>query len=169
MKFFEIDTKKIFSNLSFGEQKKVQIAFALAQHPEILILDEPTTGIDPTGRSNILDMLMDFMQDENHSILLSTHITSDLDKIADYVTLIDKGEIVFSQDKNSMQENFRLVRASKDTFTEAEKKELIGVKENSFGIEAITTSKTLAEKPGVTAVIPTIEDIMIHLVGNSDR
>ena len=168
LNFFEINTKKVFDKLSFGEKKKVQIAFSLALHPEILILDEPTTGIDPTGRADILDMLMDFMQDENHTIMLSTHVTSDLDKIADYVTLIDKGEIIFSKDKNYMQDNLRLIRAEKNAFTDIEKASLIGLKENSFGIEAITTSKELAEKPGVTSVVPTIEDIMVHLVGHED-
>lgn len=169
LKHFEINTKKVFDDLSFGEKKKVQLAFTLALHPQVLILDEPTTGIDPTGRADILDMLMDFMQDENHSILLSTHITSDLDKIADYVTLIDNGKIIFSEDKNDLQEKLRLIRAEKNTFTEKEKSALIGIKENSFGIEAITTDLSLAEKDGVNAVIPTVEEIMIHLVGNSDN
>ena len=168
IKHFEINENTVIDKLSFGTKKKIQIIAALALNPQILVLDEPTTGIDPSGRADILDMLADFMLDENHSILMSTHITSDLDKIADYITLIDKGEIIFSEDKVTLQDNYRLIRAENDAFTEEEKQKLIGIKKNAFGIEALTRDKAITQKQGVTAVVPNVEDIMLRFTDSAE-
>ena len=167
--FFRISEKQRLDKLSFGMKKKVQIIFALCLKPQVLILDEPTTGIDPSDREEILDMLMDFMQDENHTIMLSTHITSDLDKIADYITLIDDGEIVFSESKIDLQDKYRLIRCNEEQINESDREKLIGIKKNSFGIEALTKDKEIASKPGISSAIPTVEEIMVHFTEKEEK
>ena len=167
--FFRISEKQRLDKLSFGMKKKVQIIFALCLKPQVLILDEPTTGIDPSDREEILDMLMDFMQDENHTIMLSTHITSDLDKIADYITLIDDGEIVFSESKIDLQDKYRLIRCNEEQINESDRENLIGIKKNSFGIEALTKDKEIASKPGISSAIPTVEEIMVHFTEREEK
>lgn len=167
--FFRISEKQRLDKLSFGMKKKVQIIFALCLKPQVLILDEPTTGIDPSDREEILDMLMDFMQDENHTIMLSTHITSDLDKIADYITLIDDGEIVFSESKIDLQDKYRLIRCNEEQINESDREKLIGIKKNSFGIEALTKDKEIASKPGISSAIPTVEEIMVHFTEREEK
>lgn len=167
--FFRISEKQRLDKLSFGMKKKVQIIFALCLKPQVLILDEPTTGIDPSDREEILDMLMDFMQDENHTIMLSTHITSDLDKIADYITLIDNGEIVFSESKIDLQDKYRLIRCNEEQINESDREKLIGIKKNSFGIEALTKDKEIASKPGISSAIPTVEEIMVHFTEREEK
>lgn len=162
LKHFEINTSQKIAKLSLGMKKKFNIIFNMSKKPSVLILDEPTSGIDPADRVEILEMLLDFIQDETHTVLLSTHITEDLDKIADYITLIDDGAIKFSEEKDCLSEKYRLVLAAEDTFSQQEMKSLIGIKKNSFGIEALTEDKTLWNKAGVTANRPTTEDIMIH-------
>lgn len=99
---FGVALDKPVMTLSAGNKKKVMLVFVLACNPQLLILDEPTSEIDPVSRGELLDLLMDFMQDEHHSILFSTHITSDLDKIADYVAMIHEGKLVFYEEKDAL-------------------------------------------------------------------
>lgn len=160
--FFRIDRYKRISKLSFGMKKKLQLIAAMSMRPSVLILDEPTTGIDPADRSEIIYLISDFMMDEEHTVMLSTHITGDLDKIGDYITLIDDGKIVFSESKVDLQDRYRLIRTDKSILSTIDTGKLIGVHENSFGVEALTDDEKIFSRPGVTAVIPTIEEIMLH-------
>lgn len=169
LEHFGIDRVKTIEKLSFGMKKKLQLIIALATKPQTLVLDEPTAGIDPADRMEILDMLQDFMLDENHTLMLSTHITSDLDKIADYITLIDDGKIVFSKSKDSLQEQYRVIRADRNALTSAEMSEIIGLKENHFGIEGVTDNKKIWSKQGVTEAVPTVEEIMLAFVGREEK
>ena len=100
LKKFQIPDKKIIKEFSKGMKMKLSIAIALSHKPKLLIMDEATSGLDPIVREEILDIFLDFIQDEEHSILMSTHITGDLDKIADYITFINNGEIIFSKSKD---------------------------------------------------------------------
>ncbi len=159
--FFRIDRKSKLSKLSFGMKKKLQLIAVMALRPQALILDEPTTGIDPADRSEIIDMLADFMLDENHTILISTHITSDLDKIADYITLLDDGKIVFSDSKDNLQDRYRLIRAESGALTRSDCEALIGAKYSAFGTEGLTDRRDIYTKAGVTAVVPSVEEIML--------
>ena len=109
MDIFGLDENMRIQKCSLGVQKKLNIVLTMATRPQILILDEPTANLDPTSRVQVLDMLLDYMQDENHTVIFSTHITSDLDKVADYVALIDNGEIVFSKDKNKLTDEYTKV------------------------------------------------------------
>lgn len=167
--FFKIERKTKLSKLSFGMKKKLQLIAVMSLRPQVLILDEPTTGIDPSDRAEIIDMLADFIMDEKHTILISTHITSDLDKIADYIALIDDGKIIFSESKDDLQEKYRLIRTENGVLTTAECESLIGAKYNAFGIEGLTNKKNIYAKAGVTAVIPTTEEIMLAFTKREDN
>jgi len=163
MKRLELYDNTKLSNFSKGMQMRFSIVMAFAQNPDILILDEPTAGLDPAARAVILDLMLDFMQDENKTIFFSTHITSDLDKIADYVTLIDNGKIMFSEEKNALLDKYALVHIEKEALTEEMKKYLTGMKENVFGYEGLCYNKSMFQNvAGVKIARPTVEDIMIY-------
>jgi ABC-2 type transport system ATP-binding protein len=169
IKRFNIEPNMRIANLSFGAKKKFQLIATMATKPQTLVLDEPTSGIDPVDRAEILDILQEFMMDEKHTLLLSTHITSDLDKIADYITLIDNGQIVFSKNKDELQEEYRIIRAEKGTLSGEDMSRLIGVKENAFGIEGLTNNRELFTKPRVNSAIPTVEEIMLAFTGKEEK
>ena len=167
---FELNENMKLSAYSKGMQMKFSIIMALSQTPELLILDEPTAGLDPTARAEVLDLLLEFIQDENKTIFFSTNITSDLDKIADYITLIDNGKIIFSEEKEKLLENFAVVRIDKESITDQLKQHLTGIKENSFGFEGLCSNKSLFENiPGAKLARPTVEDIMIYRGGLDDN
>lgn len=111
---FEIPIIKPYNQLSKGMKMKFEIAIALSSNPKLLIFDEPTSGLDPVIRSEILDLLLDFIQDEEHSVLISTHITSDLEKIADSITFIDNGEVIFSKEKYELLDEFAILKSDED-------------------------------------------------------
>nr|WP_232509664.1 hypothetical protein [Parageobacillus thermoglucosidasius] len=120
---------------------KLSLAIALSHHAELLIMDESTSGLDPVIRSELLDILSSFIQDENRSVFFSTHITSDLDKIADCITFINDGKIIFSCTKDEIFENYGLVKGPKEVLHSDIQQLLISVKENQFGFEALTEDK----------------------------
>lgn len=159
---FGIPVNKRFKTFSRGMVMRLSIAAALSHHPQILLLDEPTSGLDPVMRSEILDIFMDFMQDETHSILMSTHITSDLERIADYVCFIHKGKIVFTDDRNSMLEKYRILKCSPEEADSIDKADIIGIRRGRFASEILTVH---AEKyPQFTADIPSLDEIMVYYV-----
>lgn len=104
---FKLPEDKISKEYSSGMKMKLKIAVALAHHPKLLILDEPTSGLDPVARNDILDIFQDFIQDEEHGIFVSSHITSDLESIADYITFINNGEIVLSKTRDELLDKMR--------------------------------------------------------------
>ena len=106
MKKMDLPQYQNLNKYSAGMLKKFMLIFVLAQRPETLVLDEPTSSVDPISRNDMLELLLDFLQDEAHSILFSTHITSDLDKIADYIVMIDRGEVVLNEEKDALIERF---------------------------------------------------------------
>jgi ABC-2 type transport system ATP-binding protein len=166
---FKIELNMRITNLSFGTKKKFQLIAVMATKPQTLVLDEPTSGIDPVDRAEILNILQEFMMDENHTLLLSTHITSDLDKIADYITLIDNGQIVFSKSKDELQDEYRIIRAEKSVLSSEEMSRLIGIKENAFGVEGLTNSREIIIKQGINSAIPTVEEIMLAFTGKEKK
>jgi len=104
---FKLPKDKISKQYSSGMKMKLKLAIALAHHPKFLILDEPTSGLDPIARSEILDIFQDFIQNEEHSVFVSSHITSDLENIADYITFINNGEIVLSKTRDELFDKMR--------------------------------------------------------------
>ena len=164
MNRFELDPGKRLSAYSKGMQMKFGVVMALCHNPELIILDEPTAGLDPIARADVIDLLLELMQKEERSILFSTHITSDLEKIADYITMINKGKIVFSKGKDEMLDMYTLAHIDKFDMTDVIKKELIGIKKTTFGYEGLCTKESgIQNVHGVKTIRPTIEDIMIYM------
>ncbi|WP_431029517.1 ABC transporter ATP-binding protein [Lysinibacillus sp. LZ02] len=149
-------------DLSRGMKMKLSLALALSHHPKLLILDEPTSGLDPIVRDEVLDMLLAFMEDESHSILFSSHITSDLEKIADTVTFIHKGEIVFSESKDVLLYDYGLWKGTAAQATEIPEHAILGKRKSAFGLELLV-KRTLVS-PAFTLEKPTIDDVMVFFV-----
>lgn len=162
---FSLPLHKKIKDLSKGMKMKFALSLALSHHADFLILDEPTSGLDPVVRSEFLDILQELMEDEGKSVFFSTHITSDLERIADYITLIDGGKIRFSMTKDEMMERYSLVKGGRELLTESMKEKLIGFKEHAFGFEGLTERKgeLMKEyKEGLVFEKPTLDEIMIY-------
>ncbi|MBD8005079.1 ABC transporter ATP-binding protein [Bacillus norwichensis] len=169
---FELPLNKEIKHLSKGMKMKFSLAIALSHHADLLIMDEPTSGLDPLIRSELLDILQSLLQDENKSIFFSTHITSDLDKIADYITLIHNGQIILSKTKDELLEEHCIVKGSKKQLNIVHHENTIGLKQNDFGFEALLKNKKEVIKQfGDSTMIekPTLEDIMIFYTRRNDR
>jgi len=170
VKDFELPLSKKIKHLSKGMKMKFSLAIALSHHAELLIMDEPTSGLDPLVRSELLDVLQTLLEDENKSIFFSTHITSDLDKIADYITLINDGEIILSKAKDELLEEHCIVKGPNNQLINQEY--IIGLKQNQFGFEALCKNKKeVLNQFGHSLVIekPTLEDIMVFYTRRSDH
>ena len=141
VKRFELPEKKIMKEYSRGMKMKLSIAIALSHQTKLLILDEATSGLDPMVRDEILDIFLEFIQDEEHTILLSSHIISDIEKIADYVTFIHHGRIIFSESKDDLIYQYGVVRCRKEDVAGIDASYVIGVRENSFGAEVMIKNK----------------------------
>lgn len=155
--------------MSKGMKTKFFIATSLSHDAELLIMDEPTSGLDPVSRQEIINVLQEYIEDGNRSILFSTHILSDIEKMADYITFINKGKIVFSDEKTFIEEKYRIVKGGLDILDNAVKKDFIEIKKNKFGFSALVmNSPMLREKYGNEVVIdkPSIEDIMLYMAGD---
>lgn len=167
LKQFELNPKKRIKELSKGMKTKFSLAVALSHHADLIIMDEPTSGLDPIFRNEILEILAELLQNENKSVIFSTHITSDLDKIADYITFINKGKMVFSKTKDDILENYAVIKGAKELVDRDVKSEFVGIRESKYGFEALTDNvqriKSIFEKE-VIIEKATLEDIMLYTV-----
>lgn len=167
MERFSLDPTKRLNHYSKGMQMKFGVVMALCHNPDLILLDEPTAGLDPVARTELIDVLLEWMQDENKALLFSTHITSDLDRIADYITLIDGGAVVFTQEKEKLQEQYTLVSVEKACMNDKLRSALKGLKETPFGFEGLCQSREcLQGAEGIRAARPSIEQIMLYLTQN---
>jgi len=163
---FELPLRKSLSKLSRGMKMKFALALALSHNADFIILDEPTSGLDPVFRRQLLGKLSEFIQDAEKSVLFSTHITSDLERIADYITFIHNGEIVFSSPKDEILENWVLVKGPNDLLNEEDGKYFLGYRKREFGFEALSSDRTGAlRRFGQRVVIEkaSLEDIMFFI------
>lgn len=166
LKEFKLPDNKIIKEFSRGMKMKLQIAVALSHEAELLILDEATSGLDPIVREEILDVFMEFIQDEKHAILISSHITSDLDKIADYIVFIHQGEILLDEEKETLLSQMGILKCSEEDFRKLEGNEFIRYRKNQFSFEVLVTDKAAIRKKYPEAVVDgvTIEEIMLFYV-----
>ena len=166
----QLPQKKKIGNFSKGMKMKLQIACALSHNAELLVMDEATTGLDPVVRSEILDIFLEYLQDEDHSILMSSHITSDLEKIADNVTFINRGEILISGYKDKILEDHGLLKCSKRDYKDVDPDDFVSARLNDFGAEIlISDKKTMLKKYSGAVIDPvTLDEIMLYYV-NRDK
>ncbi|MCL2060255.1 MAG: ABC transporter ATP-binding protein [Oscillospiraceae bacterium] len=161
---FGIEKKKKVKELSRGMKVKLQIAAALSHNATLLILDEPTSGLDPVAREEICDLLREFISDENKSVLFSTHITSDLEKIADYITFILNGNIVFTGTKDALLEKYARATGGLSDINGEQKRLIIGYREHSTGFEGMVDIADIDKLPaGVLIEEINLEEIIIFM------
>ena len=137
MEKFELDPKQKISTLSRGMRMKFALVLALSHNAELLIMDEPTSGLDPLVRSQFLEIVMDYMKNGGKGVFFSTHITSDLDKIADMLILIDGGKIILQQSKDDLLDTFRIVKGNVALLNDQNRQLIRGLKVSSFGLSLI--------------------------------
>ncbi|MBA4601759.1 ABC transporter ATP-binding protein [Thermoactinomyces mirandus] len=166
IKEFNLPLKKKIKHLSKGMKMKFSLAIALSHHAELLIMDEPTSGLDPVIRNELLDALQFLLQDENKSVFFSTHITSDLEKVADFITIINQGEILLSKTKDELLEEYCIVKGRKELLNSNHQKHFIGLKKNKYGFEALAGNKREITKLFGDSVVvekPSLDDILLFL------
>ena len=173
MEKFELDPKQKISTLSSGMRMKYALVLALSHQAELLIMDEPTSGLDPLVRSQFLEIIKEYMKNGGKGVFFSTHITSDLDKIADVLILIDGGKIIFQQSKDELLDMFRIVKGSAALLNDQNKNLIKSLKVSSYGFTGLTNqvAEVKKELPNVLLEKATIEDIMLAYIGgdNNDR
>jgi ABC-2 type transport system ATP-binding protein len=161
---FGLDAKKKVKELSRGMKVKLQIAVAFSHDASLLILDEPTSGLDPVARDEICDLLREFVIDESHSVLFSTHITSDLEKVADYITFILDGRIIFYGSKDDLLAKYSLVKGGLNEITAEQKKQIIGLREHRTGFEGMIETADIRKFPrGLMYEEITLDEIIIFM------
>ncbi len=168
---YSLPINKKIKTFSRGMKMKLSIAVSLSHHSKLLILDEATSGLDPIIRDDILDILLDFVQDEENSILFSSHITSDLEKIADYIVFIHDGNLVFSKPKDELMYKYGIIRCSSEQFNMIDKQEIIAFRKKDYECEVLVADREMAQKKYPKFIIDsaTIDEIMllyIKTVGN---
>lgn len=167
LKKFDIDCEKTVRKLSTGMKVKFAIALAMSHDSDLFIFDEPTSGLDPIARDELLNIFRTIVEDGEKSILYSTHITSDLEKCADYITFIDNGEIVLSDTIDEIRDNYIVISGDSEMLTEVVKKQAVGYKSNSYGSSMLIEKAklqdiNLKDDAFQNTARPTIEDIMIY-------
>lgn len=163
---FNLPINKAIKTMSKGMRKKLEIATALSHHPKLLILDEPTSGLDPVVRSEVLDIFLDFIKDENHTILLSTHITSDLERIADYIVFIDAGKIVLDKTRDDILENYGILKCDIDKFDAISKEDMICYRKNKYDYEILVADKEKISRKYSDFIVDkiTLEELMVLMI-----
>lgn len=166
LKRFALPEKKKIGQFSKGMKMKLQIAAALSHNAKLLIMDEATTGLDPVVRNEILDIFLEYLQDEEHSILMSSHITTDLEKIADSITFIDKGKILLSGYKDDILESHGVIKCAKADYAAIAKDDIVSARLNDFGAEVMVSDVQACRGryPGAVIDSATLEEIMLFYV-----
>ncbi len=163
---FKLPSKKIIKTLSKGMHKKLEIATALAHHPKLLILDEPTSGLDPVARAEVIEIFQRFIENADCSILFSTHITTDLEHVADYITFIDEGKILLSKTTEELLEQYGIVKCNKDDFQKIDAKDYLKYKKTKYAYEVLVENKKEFTKKYNIKVIDklTLDELMVLMI-----
>jgi ABC-2 type transport system ATP-binding protein len=161
---FQLDVKKRVRDLSRGMKVKLMVSVALSHDAKLLILDEPTSGLDPVARDELMDILQDFVSDESRGVLFSTHITSDLEKIADYITFINQGAIAFTGEKDELMERYALVKGGNEELTPGLRSKLVSYRQHGAGFEGMIQSNDIGLLPPGIAIDPiSLDEIIIYM------
>lgn len=166
LKKFSLPEKKKVKEYSKGMMMKLSIGAALSHHPKLLILDEATSGLDPVIRDEILDIFFEFIEDGEHSILISTHITSDLDKVADYITMIHGGEILFTQEKDFLLEDMGVIKCREQDLDLLADLDLVGIRRSAYQTECLVRGRQEVQEryPNLAVDRTNIEEIMLFYI-----
>ncbi len=170
LKKFKLPPDKKVKDLSRGMKLKLMLTVAMSHNAKLLILDEPTSGLDPVARDELLDILREYISDGEKSVFFSTHITSDLEKIADYITLIDNGKMFFTGAKDDLEAYFLLVKGGADDLTDTLKSQLIGLSSNATGFSGLLpSSKSEMLSDRLVTETPTIDEILVRISKGGSR
>jgi len=163
---FRLLPKQKIKHYSRGMTMKLAVAAALSHHPQLLILDEATSGLDPIMRDDMLDVFLDFMQEEDHSILLSSHITTDLEKVADYITFIHNEKLIMTATKNDLMYNFAVMRCKESQFLELDPSDILAYRKRDFQTDVLVANGKEAERKYRGSIVGhvSIDEIMLLLV-----
>ena len=166
LKEFHLEKKSKIKSLSKGMRKKLEIATALSHHPKLLILDEPTSGLDPVVRKEVLDIFLKFISDEEHTILLSTHITSDLEHIADEIIFLNHGKVLLEEYTTDILEHYGILKCDIDFFQNISKEDIISFQKNKYDYHILVNEKEKIGKKYKNCVMDniTLEDLMVLMI-----
>ena len=168
---FQLPQKKKIGDFSKGMKMKLQIACALSHHAELLIMDEPTSGLDPVVRDEILRIFMEYLESGECSMLMSSHITSDLEKIADSITFIDRGKILLTGYKDDILESHGVIKCSKEQFKEMDPKDYVGARISAYGAEVMVSDREAMSRKYREMIMDatTLEEIMVYYVNRDNK
>lgn len=171
LKKFSLPEDKKIKKLSKGMKMKLSIAAALSHNPELLILDEATSGLDPIARDDILDILLEFVQNENHAVFISSHITSDLERIADYIVFLHNGKVVFNKPKDELRYKYGIMKCGTAQFNVIDKNEIVAYRKQDYEWQVLIADRVAAQAKYPAAIIDpaTIDDIMLLFVKGKVR
>ncbi|MDO4831223.1 MAG: ABC transporter ATP-binding protein [Clostridia bacterium] len=166
LKRFQLPTDKEIKTFSKGMKMKLCIAVALSHKPKLLILDEATSGLDPVMRDDILDVFLEFVQNEEHSILMSSHITTDLEKVADYIVFIHQGKVLFFKTKDELRYRYGIIRCGAALFEQIDKTEILAYRKDDYQWNVLVADKEKAKRKYRNAIVDnaTIDDILLLYV-----
>lgn len=171
LKVFEIPVDKKIKELSKGMNKKLEIASALSHKPKLLILDEPTSGLDPVVRNEILDIFLEYVQDESNTILFSTHITSDLEHIADKIVFLDKGNLLMNESRDDILDNYGILKCSINDFKSIDESDIITYKKNKYEYQILVSNRNKIKNKYKNYIVDkiTLEELMVLIIKGSDK
>lgn len=163
---FNLPLNQKIKTLSKGMRKKLEIATALAHNPKLLILDEPTSGLDPVVRSEILDLFLEFIKDEDNTVLLSTHITSELEHIADRIIFINKGKIILDKSRDELLDNYGILKCDEETLKKIDKNDYITFRKNRYDCEVLVDDIAKIKSKYTDVVVDkiTLDDLMVLMI-----
>lgn len=166
LKNFHLSSKQKIKDYSRGMTMKLAIAAALSHHPQLLILDEATSGLDPVMRDEMLDVFLEFVQEESHSILLSSHITGDLEKVADYITFIHNGKLIMTASKNDLAYSYAVMRCRESQFLALDPSDIITYRKRDFQIDVLVSNGKEAQRKYKNSIVDhvSVDEIMLLLV-----
>lgn len=167
----QLPNRKKYKELSKGMRMKLAISVALSHEAELLILDEATSGLDPVVRAEMLDVFLDFMQDERHAILFSTHITTDLERVADEITFLHKGRVLLAGNKDAILEQYGVLKCGQMEFNALDPADCSGVRRGAYGMEVLLRDRSAYQKAHPDAIIDpaTLDDIMLYTIRGMEK